>query len=96
MSIHLLAVGMYEGASTMAAFKQKAVVHPNMVVNTLVVARDITASGAFPNAYGWTFTRRTWMLDRRIPPPYAKWLQPHTASYGVRHLATQKETKHIV
>ena len=46
MSIHLLAVGMYEGASTMAAFKQKAVVHPNMVVNTLVVARGITASGA--------------------------------------------------
>ena len=46
MSIHLLAVGMYEGTSTMAAFKQKAVVRPNMVVNTLVVAGGITASGA--------------------------------------------------
>ena len=46
MSIHLLAVSMHEGASTMAAFKQKAVVRPDMVVNTLVVARGITASGA--------------------------------------------------
>ena len=65
MIVHLSTVSFDDSATTISTFHQKAVMRPDMIINTLMIAGAITTRGAEPEGrrLGFTYSLNILLAD---------------------------------